>query len=199
MNWPSRKTRARVRFTPEKISYTIKRHHRARTLRLRVFRDGTITVVIPRWATFSRAEAFVHSKTDWLLQALSRLPVVPSVVQPEDRRAEYKKHQAAAESQIRRLVESFAADGKFAYRRMTIRNQRTCWGSCSRNGALSFNYRLIFLPRELQEYVVVHELCHLREMNHSPKFWKLVASILPDYPERRRSLRRIDVRGPLTH
>lgn len=91
------------------------------------------------------------------------------------------------------MVVRYAQVYGFSYRAITIRNQRTCWGSCSRKKTLSFNYKLIFLPARVQEYVVVHELCHLREMNHSPKFWTLVSQIIPDYTERRRELRRLGV------
>lgn len=74
--------------------------------------------------------------------------------------------------------------------RLRIGNQRTLWGSCSARGTISLNWRLIAAPRTIFEYVVVHELCHLRELNHGPAFWELVASQLPDYRERRAWLKR---------
>ena len=76
--------------------------------------------------------------------------------------------------------------------RISIRAQRSRWGSCSSKKTLSFNSRLAVLPIELVEYVVVHEVCHLLEMNHSPKFWRLVESVLPDFRKRRAALKRID-------
>jgi len=76
--------------------------------------------------------------------------------------------------------------------RISIRAQRSRWGSCSSKKTLSFNVRLALLPIELVEYVVVHEVCHLREMNHSPAFWKLVETAIPDYRKRRAALQRVD-------
>ncbi len=75
------------------------------------------------------------------------------------------------------------------YSRITVRDQKTRWGSCSSSGTLSFNYRLIFAPDIILDYVVVHELCHLTHMNHSRDFWNMVGSILPDYREYRKWLR----------
>ena len=67
------------------------------------------------------------------------------------------------------------------YTRLSIRDQRTRWGSCSRSGALSFNWRLLLAPEQVLDYVIWHEVCHLRVMDHSPRFWSLVADHCPDY------------------
>ena len=75
------------------------------------------------------------------------------------------------------------------YTRITIRDQKTRWGSRSSSGTLSFNYRLMYAPRKVLDYVVVHELCHITHMNHSKEFWDMVASILPDYKESRNWLK----------
>ena len=75
------------------------------------------------------------------------------------------------------------------YTSITVRDQKSRWGSCSSKGTLSFNYRLIFAPPEILDYVVVHELCHLTHMNHSKDFWNMVASVMPDYKVRKNWLR----------
>lgn len=77
----------------------------------------------------------------------------------------------------------------FFYARISIKRMRSRWGSCSRLKNLNFHYRLFFLPLELADYVIIHELCHLQEMNHSKEFWSLVAKTCPDYRVRRRVLR----------
>jgi len=81
--------------------------------------------------------------------------------------------------------------------RVTIRGQRSRWGSCSGKGTVSLNWRLMMVPSALADYVVVHELCHLRHMNHSPQFWAMVGGAVPDYRERRRSLNARQGRLPL--
>lgn len=77
----------------------------------------------------------------------------------------------------------------FVYRQVRIRNQKTRWGSCSAFGSISLNYRLMKYRKELIDYVIIHELCHLNEMNHSAKFWKLVEKIVPDYEQLKRELK----------
>ena len=82
----------------------------------------------------------------------------------------------------------------FEYGTIAIRNQKTRWGSCSSQGNLNFNYRIVDLPPKLAEYIVVHELCHLKEMNHGPSFWKLVEQGMPDYRQVRSDLKNCGVR-----
>ncbi|HLP75919.1 MAG TPA: M48 family metallopeptidase [Candidatus Paceibacterota bacterium] len=79
------------------------------------------------------------------------------------------------------LVLKFAAMHGLPVRRVTVRNQRSRWGSCSRRGTISLNWRLIQTPAFVRDYVILHELAHLREMNHSPRFWREVERLCPDY------------------
>lgn len=106
-------------------------------------------------------------------------------------RLQYLRHK----EKTRRLVHSrlafFNQHYGLAWRRVAIKDQRSRWGSCSVRANLNFNYRLIFLPLELVDYVVVHELCHLREMNHGPAFWALVAETVPDWKRLRRELKAV--------
>jgi predicted metal-dependent hydrolase len=103
------------------------------------------------------------------------------------------KHKEEARRLVAEKLTAWAPISGAAFGKVSIRNQKTVWGSCSKKGDLSFNYKIVFLPPDLQDYLIVHELSHLKEMNHSPRFWALVARCIPNYEAHRRSLRK---RGP---
>lgn len=99
-----------------------------------------------------------------------------------------KFYRKKAEEVVHDRLQFFNEYYGFSYNRVTMRNQKTRWGSCSHSGNLNFNWRLIMAPIEVIDYVVVHELCHIGQMNHSPKFWSLVSQTTPDYKEVRKWL-----------
>jgi len=93
----------------------------------------------------------------------------------------YAEHKEAARQLCRSRLEHFNQHYNLSYNRLSIKNTRSRWGSCSSKRNLNFNYRIIFLAAELQDYLIVHELCHLAQMNHGSSFWDLVAEQVPDY------------------
>ena len=99
------------------------------------------------------------------------------------------RYRNAAREYFTKRVEYYIKQTGGTYTRITIRDQKTRWGSRSSSGTLSFNYRLMYAPLKVLDYVVVHELCHITHMNHSKDFWNMVASILPDYKESRNWLK----------
>lgn len=99
------------------------------------------------------------------------------------------RYRNAAKEYFTKRVEHYIEITGGTYTRITIRDQKTRWGSRSSSGTLSFNYRLMYAPLKVLDYVVVHELCHITHMNHSKDFWNMVASILPDYKESRNWLK----------
>lgn len=100
-----------------------------------------------------------------------------------------KRYRNTARERFNARTAYFRAITGGDYTSITIRDQKSRWGSCSSRGTLSFNYRLIFAPPHILDYVVVHELCHLTHMNHSRDFWAKVESVMPDYRECRKWLR----------
>lgn len=104
-------------------------------------------------------------------------------------RKDYLKHKETARFIVYEKLNHYSEILGVQYQRISIRNQKTRWGSCSKRGNLNFNYRIVFLPNELQDYIIVHELCHLIEFNHSKNFWALVEKILPNYRDLQLQLR----------
>lgn len=104
----------------------------------------------------------------------------------------YLAHKEAARALIQKRLEHYNVHYGYTWNRVAIRNQRRCWGSCTSLKNLNFSYRILFLPPELQDYIIVHELCHLGELNHSEGFWQLVAQQIPDYHARMLMLRQTE-------
>jgi predicted metal-dependent hydrolase len=105
----------------------------------------------------------------------------------------YLTHKEKARRLVNSRLRHFNQYYNFEYKRVSIKNQKTKWGSCSNKANLNFNYRIMFLPEELIDYIVVHELCHLKELNHSKRFWALVAQTMPDYKKHKKHLGVIDL------
>jgi predicted metal-dependent hydrolase len=103
----------------------------------------------------------------------------------------WELHKPTAKALIAELVEEISSIYFFTFKDIKIKNQKTRWGSCSNKGNLNFNYKIVHLPRELAKYLVVHELCHLKHLNHSRDFWNLVETIQPDYKILQASLKKI--------
>lgn len=174
------------------MNYKIIRSSR-KTLALEISRDGQLKVRAPYKVSREEIQNFVKSKESWIFKHLKRIEETKAE-QPEPLSSEeIEKLVQKALQVLLEKVEHYARIIGVTYGRITIRNQKTRWGSCSSKGNLNFNCQLMRLPEELQDYVVVHELCHRKEMNHSSDFWKEVEYIMPDYQERRARLKQIRV------
>lgn len=96
----------------------------------------------------------------------------------------YLAHKEAARELVHAKLLYWNQFYGFRYNRVAIRNTRSCWGSCTSLKNLNFSYKLLFLPEHLQDYIIVHELCHLKELHHKESFWKLLEAQIPNYEER---------------
>lgn len=103
---------------------------------------------------------------------------------------EFKLHKKEALQLVQAKLKKWNGYYGYTYTQVTVRNQRTRWGSCSAKGRLNFHYRIVFLPEHLADYLIVHELCHLKAFDHSARFWSLVSETIPDYKECRKALRQ---------
>ncbi|PYR24269.1 MAG: hypothetical protein DMF92_22990 [Acidobacteria bacterium] len=163
---------------------------RARRYVIRVAGDGTVHVKLPRWGSKREAAAFAEQERTWIAKQQWRLDQARRRTQPAATVPEMERElrERAMRELPRRLLE-LAAEHGFAVTRVSVRNQRWRWGSCSRNGHLCLNWRLVKMPDSVRDYVMIHELMHLKRMDHSPKFWKLVAAACPDFKASRAWLR----------
>lgn len=171
-------------------AYTLRRSLRTRRLRLSIGAGGTLAISAPYWVSGGFIERFLREHAEWIgekVKLFERLG--PSSIMRGGKR-DYARHKEAAHALAEARLEHFNQAYGFRYRRISIRNQKTRWGSCSKQGNLSFNYRIALLPPALADYVILHELCHLGALDHSQCFWALVERSMPDYRERRRALRR---------
>lgn len=182
-----------------KLPYIFKHSARARQVRLtvrpaRILRpggvncDATVVLTAPRWIPLATAEEFLRAKMDWVADKVRYWKAHPVI---KARRAvyRYRAHKAAARQFVTERVNYYNAHYQFAFNRLNIKRGRSRWGSCSAKRNLNFNFKLLWLPRLLADYVMVHELCHLQELNHSNRFWALVAQTMPEYKKLRGELK----------
>ena len=160
------------------ISYTLIRSAR-KTISIQITPAGEVLVRCPNRMAKRDVQIFVDSKRGWIEKHLSRLDTQPDL--PPCTKEELHALAMQAKAFLPERVHYVAAILGVTYGRITIRSQHSRWGSCSSKGNLNFNCLLMLTPPEVRDYVIVHELCHRKEMNHSPKFWAEVESILPDY------------------
>jgi predicted metal-dependent hydrolase len=165
------------------------RHRRARRYVIRLDLDGRVRVTIPRGGSRREADAFAQRQTDWIKQRLdeqrrmrAERPALP---------ADEKRRLRALAKRVLppRLFELAALHG-LTVARISVRDQRSRWGSCGPDGHICLNWRLVLMPDAVRDYVLVHELMHLKRMDHSRAYWRLVGAAYPGYAEAREWLRR---------
>jgi predicted metal-dependent hydrolase len=160
------------------------RHRRARRYLLRVEPDGRLRVTIPRGGSKREAQAFAERQVAWIAGQRARLTA------PTFSLEERRLLRARAEAELPGRLRALAAEHQVVgLTRVSIRSQRTRWGSCGRNGHITLNWRLVLMPPDVRDYVLIHELMHLRRMDHSPAFWHHVASACPSFGASRAWLR----------
>ncbi len=167
------------------MEYKLIRSNR-KTLGIQV-KDGEVIVRAPMLLSKAKIEGFIALKSEWINKAIKKQQAKPPTYDLSDNDIKLLKEKAKAV--LQKKAEYYALLMGVSFGRITIRKQKTRWGSCSSKGNLSFNCMLMRLPEELINYVVVHELAHLKQMNHSSKFWAEVGAVLPNYKALRKELK----------
>ncbi|HEX9502901.1 MAG TPA: SprT family zinc-dependent metalloprotease [Patescibacteria group bacterium] len=173
-----------------KINYGITTSIRARYLRISIYSNGSVVVTKPQRVAVADAERFVLSKQDWILRKLDyyknrkiqSLGLVRS------------KSRTEALSFVKSRLELYNQHYGFLMGKVSIKDHKSLWGSCSARKNLNFNHKIVDLPLGQADYIIVHELCHLREFNHSKRFWDLVAETIPNYSQIKQELKNYSFR-----
>ena len=178
----------------QNIPYSIKISRRAKRMRIAVYCDSSVVVTLPLGLDFARVESFVKEKFNWIANTLEKFSARGGSAfggkhLVKSGKRDYRQNRQQALSLAKAKVEQWNSIYQFPYNRVNIKNQKTRWGSCSKQGNLNFNYKIVFLRPELADYIIVHELCHIKEFNHSKNFWQLVGQTIPDYNKFKAELR----------
>ena len=176
-------TKQKTVLRDREVEYTVKKSFQARRLRVAVYCDASVVVTAPVYFGEYKIERFLKEKANWVLEKLDYFLRLGKTARIGGGRREYKKYREQAREFARAKVEKINEMYNFSFGKIFIKNHKTRWGSCSVKKNLNFNYKIIFLPEHLAEYIVAHELCHLGEFNHSRNFWNLVSRAVPDYKQ----------------
>lgn len=182
----------------QNIHYTLRQNPRSKSIRLSIKADGDFTVTAPPRVSQKMIESIVIQKQDWVLDKiehfkkfnLTNKTSIPRKTKAEQR-AEYLGLKDKAQKIATEKVLYWNTFYNFKFNKISIKNQKTRWGSCSKKGNLNFSYKIALLPDKLADYLVVHEIAHLGQFNHSAKFWALVAETIPDYKNIRKELKGV--------
>ena len=164
---------------------------RRRTVSVEIKEDLTVLVRAPMRMPVGQIDSFVDNNREWIRKHIEKVRKQNEEIAEAEpiKREEVIRLGNEAACVIPQKVRYFAQLLGVTYGGITIRNQKSLWGSCSAKGDLNFNCMLMKAPERVQDYVVIHELCHRREMNHSKRFWDIVASVMPDYKKCRKWLK----------
>lgn len=169
-----------IKLNNRKINYTLRTSKRAKRMRLTVYCNGSFVVTKPMGLNQNIVEKLIFKKTHWVLSKLDYFKQFGiDIFKNDDKK--YLKHKEQALDFVKNKINKFDKIYNFKFNKINIKNQKTRWGSCSKKGNLNFNYKILFLPKHIASYIIVHELCHLKELNHSHRFWNLVAKAVPNH------------------
>ena len=160
-----------------------------KTVTIQIKSDGRVVVRAPVRMSGAAIRQLLEEKSAWIEKHLAQIRRQNESAEPAFSPEQLRQLAEAARQDLPRRAARFAPLVGVSYGRITIRAQKSRWGSCSTRGNLNFNCLLMLCPEEVRDYVVVHELCHRKEMNHSRRFWLELARVLPEYEQQRQWLK----------
>jgi len=158
-----------------------------RTLSLQI-KEGRLIIRAPYRTSQREIESAIREHAAWIEKHISE-PPLPSKMKCDLSKSETEELRRAAKDVLKKKTDKFSEIMGITYGRIRITNAKTRFGSCSSEGNISYSLRLMQYPEEAIDYVVVHELAHIRQMNHSREFYKIIESVMPDYKLRRKLLK----------
>ncbi len=173
------------------MQYTLRHHPRSRNIRISIKPGGEVVVSAPKRVSVAMVERFIQQKQDWIDDAVSRARKhVPSPLRIRTSDKDFQLYKLQALHLAIERIKHFNAMYNFSVKHIYIKNQKTRWGSCSKVGNINLSYKIVLLPPHLADYIIVHELCHIGQFNHSQKFWDLVEKTVPEYRMFREELKK---------
>lgn len=183
-----------IEINGRKIPYSLKLSGRSRHIKLTVCFNGELIATVPKNFNENFISGFISKKSGWILDKIDFFEKMAKSAARGDKiiikggRRDYLKNKEKARIFIENKISRLNKIYNFEIKRISVKNQKTCWGSCSKKGNLNFNYKIIFLPENFADYIVAHEICHLKEFNHSKNFWNLVKISIPNCLEIKKEL-----------
>jgi len=181
----------RIKIKNKEYIYKLKRRSRVKYVRLAIESDGSIVITAPKLYPLFLIRTYIIQQFDWTKENIKKREDSNSILSIKHSKKEIKEYSERTRVLVLNKLECYTQIYSVEYNRISIRNQKTRWGSCSSKKNLNFNYRLCLLPPSLSNYIIVHELCHLIELNHSSNFWNLVSKEIPDFKEKKKQLKNI--------
>ncbi len=179
------------------VSYILRVSKKAKRMRLAVYRGGDFVVTVPKFIDESFIKKVLLKKARWIIKKIEYFKKIAPFKSSTVSRLHYEEHRKKSLEFTKERVIHWNQFYGFDYQKISVKNQKTRWGSCSKKGNLSFNYKIVFLPPAFADYIIVHELCHLKAFNHSQNFWSLVMQTTPQHKEIRKELKQMSLRSIL--
>lgn len=172
------------------VPFVVRVNKHAKSMRLAVYLGGRFVVTVPPFVSESLIKKVLLEKARWIIEKIEYFKKFTPPKSTTISRLHYEKHRKKAQSFVEERVAYWNQFYGLKYQKISVKNQKTRWGSCSKKGNLSFNYKILLLPPAFADYIIVHELCHLKAFNHSKNFWSFVLQTMPQYKEIRKELKQ---------